>query len=96
MKNPYDIVFKPIVTEKGMFGAQKMNKYPFMVHIGANKIEIAKAIEFLYRDKGIKVVKVNTFRRKGKERRMRMQLGHTSEWKKAIVTLRSGDVIDLI
>lgn len=96
MKNPYDTICKPMVTEKGMFGVQKLNKYPFMVKLNANKIEIAKAIEFLYRDKGIKVVKVNTFRRKGKERRMRMKLGHTSDWKKAIVTLRPGDIIDLI
>ncbi|MEK7487000.1 MAG: 50S ribosomal protein L23 [Planctomycetota bacterium] len=96
MKSPYEVILKPIVTEKGMFGVQKMNKYPFMVSLTANKIEIAKAIEYLYRDKGVKVVKVNTFRRKGKERRLRMQLGRTSNWKKAIVTFRDGDVIDLI
>lgn len=94
--NPYTIICKPLVTEKGMFGVHKLNKYPFLVDKKANKIEIAKAIEWLYRDKKIKVVKVNTLVRKGKERRVRLKFGRTSDWKKAIITLRDGDIIDMI
>jgi large subunit ribosomal protein L23 len=96
MENLYNIIYKPTVSEKGMSAVQGANKYPFKVNPEANKIEIAKAIEFLYRDKKIKVLKVNTMRRKGKQRRMRTKLGWTSDWKKAIVTLREGDVIDMM
>lgn len=96
MNSPYQIIYKPIVTEKGMYYAQKSNKYPFLVHPNANKIEIAKAIEYLYREKNVKVLKVNTLIRKGKQRRVRFRVGQTSDWKKAIVTLREGDVIDML
>lgn len=69
-------------------------KYVFIVERNANKHEIAKAVESLYADKQIKVVSVNTSIRKPKKRRMRGHQGKTSNLKKAIVTLQSGDAID--
>ncbi len=80
----HDIVIRPIITEKSMLGA--VNKvYTFEVAKTANKIEIAKACEAIF--KGIKVAKVNTVSVRGKWRRQRYKGGYTKSWKKAIVTL---------
>lgn len=84
MKAPQDIIIKPIITEKSMAGiAQK--KYTFKVATDANKIEIAKAVEQLF--PGTKVAKVNTMNCAGKAKRVGMNQGYRSDWKKAIVTL---------
>ncbi len=91
MKAAYSIVLNPVISEKGTDLTQKENKMIFRVDSRANKIEIQKAIEELY---PVKVVQVNTVRIKGKPKRMRAQLGQTSGWKKAIVTLREGDKIE--
>lgn len=78
-----DIVIKPVITEKSMEALQE-SKYTFKVAKNANKIEIAKAVEELF---GVKVAKVNTMHVRGRSRRMGMNRGYTSDWKKAIVTL---------
>ncbi len=63
-------------------------KYTFKVAKSANKIEIAKAIEKLF--KGVQVAKVNTVSVRGRKKRMGRSEGYTSDWKKAIVTLKEG------
>ena len=80
----HDIIVRPIITEKSMLGA--VNKvYTFEVAKTANKIEIAKACEEVFK---VKVAKVNTVSVSGKFRRQgRNNGGYTKSWKKAIVTL---------
>ena len=80
-----DIVIKPIITEKSMSGLQN-GKYTFKVAKNANKVEIAQAVETLF---GVKVAKVNTMNVRGRAKRMGLNRGYTSSWKKAIVTLTS-------
>ena len=87
MKAAQDIILKPIITEASMSGIQDM-KYTFKVAKDANKIEIAKAVETLF--KGVKVAKVNTISVRGRLKRMGRNAGYTSDWKKAIVTLAEG------
>ena len=79
-----DIIIRPIITEKSMMGAVD-KKYTFEVAKSANKIEIAKACEELFK---VKVAKVNTVSVRGKFRRQGQNNGgYTKSWKKAIVTL---------
>lgn len=90
-KNAYDTINALIRTEKSS-GFLPMNKYLFWVAKDANKIDIKKAIEDIYR---VAVTKVNVINVRGKMRRLRYQEGKKSDWKKAIVTLKSGDKIDI-
>lgn len=80
---PEDIIIKPIITEKSNDGLQA-GKYTFKVNKKATKVEIAKAVEKLF---DVKVVNVNTITVKGKEKRVGVHVGKTSDWKKAIVTI---------
>lgn len=89
----HTIIKSPVITEKSTDLSGKYNKYSFAVDERANKIEIRKAIEGLFK---VKAVKVNTVRMRGKQRRVRFRQGKTPDWKKAIVTLREGDKIELI
>ena len=92
MKDPYSIVKRPLITEKGMTIAA-MGKYAFEVDIKSNKIEIADAVTKIF---SVDVVKVNTLRVKGKSKRMgRYPEGKTSDWKKAYVTLKPGQRIEI-
>ena len=86
-----DIIIKPVVTEKSI-GLMENNKYVFKVALSANKIEIKKAVEEIFK---VKVVDVNTVRVKGKEKRMGRSVGKTSDYKKAIVQLAEGDSIEI-
>lgn len=93
MKNPHSIIKKMLLTEKGTRLTEKENKYLFRVDGTANKIEIKQAVEKLF---GVKVDKVNTMNRPGKNKRLRtMTYGKTSEWKRAVVTLKPGEKIEL-
>ena len=93
MKNPHSIIKKMLLTEKGTRLTEKENKYLFRVDGTANKIEIKQAVEKLF---GVKVDKVNTMNRPGKNKRLRtMTYGKTSEWKRAVVTLKPGQKIEL-
>ena len=84
MKTAYDIIKRPIITEKSM-AATAEKKYTFEVAKDANKIEIAKAVEEIF---GVKVAKVNTLNVQGKMKRLGAQpAGRRASWKKAIVTL---------
>ena len=87
MKTAYDIIKRPIITEQSMADAE-MKRYTFEVDKTANKIEIAKAVETLF--KGVKVAKVNTISVRGRLKRMGRTAGYTSDWKKAVVTLAEG------
>ena len=80
----YDIIKRPIITEKSMEGAEN-KKYVFEVAPTANKIEIRKAVEEIF---GVKVAYVNTLNMKGKKKRLgRYPEGRTNHWKKAMVQL---------
>ncbi|WP_432404494.1 50S ribosomal protein L23 [Wukongibacter sp. M2B1] len=83
MRTPYDIVIKPIITEKSMEDMAE-SKYTFEVDKTANKAEVKKAVEQLF---GVKVDKVSTMNVKGKEKRMGRHVGRRKDWKKAIVKL---------
>ena len=84
MKNPHDIILRPVLTEKGYDGIAD-KRYVFEVSIDANKVEIKKALEKVF--PSIKVARVNTLRTLGKIKRQGAHAGRTPEVKKAIVTL---------
>ena len=87
MKTAYDIIKRPILTEKAYEGIDE-KRYVFEVDIHANKAEIKKAIETVFADDGVKVDKVNTLRILGKMKRQGRTQGRTPETKKAYVTLK--------
>jgi len=95
---PHEIVVKPIVSEESQLQAHKANQYTFQVNPKANKRQIADAIEHIFKKDKIQVVRVNTMNYEGKAKRVmgRMRMGKKPDWKKAIVTLRDGDKIELI
>ncbi len=106
-KTPYDVIKNRRITEKARVLEQlqynnsnscvrKCNapKAVFVVQAKSNKIEIAKAVEEIYSDRGVKVVKVNVLNVKPKQRKVRGRAGVMNGFKKAIVTFRSGDNID--
>ena len=93
MKDPQSIIKQMLMTEKGTRLTADANQYLFWVDAQANKIEIKRAVEVVFK---VKVSKVNTMNRKGKNKRVRtMNYGKTSDWKRAVVTLREGEKIDL-
>ena len=83
MKNPRDIIVKPIITERSMDAAED-KKFTFKVDKRANKIEIKNAVEAIF---GVKVEKVTTMNMKGKVKRTGRFVGKRADWKKAIVKL---------
>ncbi len=85
--NPQDIVIQPLLTEKSSILREKEGLYCFKVHLNANKIEIAKAIEILFAKDKVKVADVRTSRNRGKVKRMGRFLGKRPDWKKAWVRL---------
>ena len=89
--NPYDIVKSLLRTEKGA-SLLEQNKFIFWVDRSANKIQIKGAVEEIYK---VHVSSVNTMKVRGKLKRVRYKLGRTSDWKKAVVTLKEGDTIDM-
>ncbi|HEY8394758.1 MAG TPA: 50S ribosomal protein L23 [Thermaerobacter sp.] len=84
--NPHDIILRPVITEKSMQQLAE-NKYTFLVHPRANKIQIKKAVEEIFK---VRVKKVNTIRVRGKLRRVGRFAGRQPDAKKAIVTLAEG------
>ena len=93
MKNPRDIILRPVVSEKS-YGLLDTGVYTFVVSPEASKIEIRQAIQDIF---NVQVVKVNTLNRKGKRKRNRRQFtfGTRPDTKRAIVTLAPGARIDL-
>ena len=88
--NVYDVIREPLITEKGT-NQEKARKYFFHVRRDANKHQIREAVEQLF---NVKVEKVNTMVIGGKWKRVRFQPGMTSDWKKAVVTLKEGQKIE--
>ena len=88
---PEKIIKRPLLTEKGTTMGEEDNKVLFEVDLGANKIEIRKAVEKIY---GVKVTSVCTLKVRGKIKRVGRNVGKRPNWKKAIVTLAEGSTID--
>ncbi len=94
MNEHYDLIQTASLTEKATLLSEKHNKYVFRVSPRANKIQIKKAIETLFQKK---VLSVNTCNYAGKKKRERTQnYGRKAHWKKAIVTLKEGEKIELV
>jgi large subunit ribosomal protein L23 len=91
MKDIYQVLKKPLVTEKATLLKEKDNKVAFVVDQTANKAEIKEAVERLLK---VKVLKVHVSNMKGKNRRIGRNIGKRPDWKKAVVTLRPGDRIE--
>lgn len=86
-----DILIRPIVTEKST-ALIEQGKYTFRVPLAATKIQIRQAVEQIFK---VKVQAVNTMRYEGKLKRMGRTQGRRSDWKKAVVTLKPGEAIEL-
>jgi large subunit ribosomal protein L23 len=91
MRGPQEIIKAPVISEKGSLLAETVQQVLFKVRPDANKVEVKKAVESLFK---VKVVKVRMARYLGKVRRVGKNTGRRPEWKKAYVTLREGDKID--
>ena len=92
MKNPRAVVRRAMVTEKGTVLREQHNQYVFEVQRDANRIDIKRAIEGIF---NVKVASVRTQQIRGKVRRQGRFVGRRSDWKKAIVTLRPDQKIEL-
>jgi large subunit ribosomal protein L23 len=90
--NEYDVVRRPIITEKSALLKDVGNQYVFEVHVDANKIEIKKAVEKLFK---VKVMSVKVANQEGKKRKLGRFMGKRSDWKKAIVKLNPKDKITI-
>ncbi len=92
-----DVILRPVISEKSMDESGR-GKYTFAVHVKANKIQIKAAIEELYKKENVTVVAVNVLSSKAKEKRRGTRrgrvVGHTSAWRKAVVTLAPGQKIE--
>ena len=89
----YQIIKKPVISEKATNDSMERNAYHFRVPVSANKIEIRQAVEKLF---DVRVRSVNTLRVKSKWRRRGYTSGQTKAWKKALVTLAGEDRIDVL
>ena len=86
MKDPHDIILRPVLTEKAYEGIGD-KRYIFEVAVDANKTEIKLALESIFAEDGVKIEKVNTVRTLGKIKRLGAHAGRTPEVKKAYVIL---------
>lgn len=91
MMDLYQIIKRPLVTEKGTKQKEQSNQLAFEVDRGANKILVRNAIENIFK---VKVVSVRVMNVKGKERRVGRNVGRKADWKKAIVRLAPGENIE--
>jgi len=87
-----NVIIKPLITEKSTHLQNTRNAYAFQVNPVANKQQIKQAVEKIYE---VKVVDVRTMNRKGKPRRSRLKMAHTSDWKRAVVVLDENSRIEL-
>ena len=92
-----EVILRPIISEKSIDESER-GKYTFAVHDRANKIQIKAAIEELYKKENVTVVSVNVLTTKAREKRRGNRrgqtVGHTTPWRKAIVTLAAGQKIE--
>jgi large subunit ribosomal protein L23 len=89
--NPYEIIKRPLITEKSTIQKEANNQLTFEVDRKANRVEIRHAVESAF---NVRVLKVQTTQMKGKLKRVGRTLGKRRDWKKAIVTLAKGDNIE--
>lgn len=92
MKDPYDIIRRPVITEKASEAKEKLNKIVFSVYSSVTKPEIKQAVETVFK---VKVVKVNISNVKSKPRRLGRYSGKKPGYKKAVVTLQEGHNIEV-
>jgi len=92
MKDIYGCIRRSVITEKSNLQKETANKIVFEVDRRANKIEIKKAVQQLF---NVKVVDVNVMNFQGKKKRVGRVIGKKSDWKKAVVTLKQGEKIEL-
>ncbi|ACC98965.1 Ribosomal protein L25/L23 [Elusimicrobium minutum Pei191] len=93
MKTIYEVIKKPLLTEKSLILRDEQNKYSFVVAKNASKGEIVTAVEKFF---NVTVEKINTCAIKGKVHRMGRFAGKRADYKKAVVTLKKGDKIDVV
>ena len=94
MSDVYDHIQSVLLTEKATLLSEKLNKYVFRVPPSANKLQIKRAIEVIFKKK---VADVNTANYEGKKKReRRADFGRRPNWKKAIVTLKEGEKLDIV
>jgi large subunit ribosomal protein L23 len=91
MREVHDIIISPLVTEKSTIQREGQSQYSFKVNKKANKIEIKRAVERLFK---VKVREVRTATIRGKVKRLGRRFGKRPDWKKAVVTVKEGDRID--
>lgn len=90
-KDPREVIIRPVITEHS-YDMMEQNTFTFEVAKSANKVEIRQAVEAIF---DVTVTKVNTLNVKSKPKRLRGPLGRTRTWKKAMVTLKEGDTIEI-
>jgi large subunit ribosomal protein L23 len=91
MREPHQVIFRPMLTEKSTVAKEAYNQVVFEVDPKANKVEIRQAVEKAF---GVKVLKVHTINMQGKKKRMGRFIGRRPHWKKAVVTMAPGQHID--
>lgn len=90
--NIYEVIKRPLVTEKGMKAQGTLPAYTFEIDKRATKDDVRRSVEKIF---GVHVVKVNTSRLRGKVKRVGNSIGRRPNWKKAIVALRAGEKIEI-
>lgn len=93
MKNVFDIIKKPCLTEKAMLLQEQKNQVVLKVDPRANKIEIKEAAEQLF---NLKITKIRTANMHGKSKRVGKHIGITNDWKKAVISLKEGQKLDFL
>ncbi|MEW5724319.1 MAG: 50S ribosomal protein L23 [Thermodesulfobacteriota bacterium] len=91
MRDPHQVIFRPLLTEKSTAAKETHNQVTFEVDLQANKIEIRQAVEKAFK---VRVLEVRTVNMSGKRKRMGRFLGRRPHWKKAIVTIAPGEHIE--
>ena len=93
MNNVYDVIKKPLITEKGTKLKEENNTIILQVSTEANKMDIKRAVETVFK---VKVADVRTITFKGKKKRLGARQGVRSDWKKAVVTLKEGEAVEYL
>lgn len=93
MMTVYDIIKKPIITEKAVDAKENLNQVTFAVDKRATKLQIKEAVQALFE---VKVKDVRTMNNKGKEKRFGRMVGKRNDWKKAIVVLADGQTLEFV
>jgi len=90
-KNPYEILRRPLITEKSTTEKETSNKLGFEVALRANKIEIKQAVEQMFK---VNVLDVTTMTMRGKKKRVGRFITRRPDWKKAMVTIKPGQRVE--